>query len=270
MAFIGDVNKDGFGDIMVAAPGQTKWLYRTTVGTDGTVTQTRYLQASGEVSIFLGSSAGVSQEPYWTYIDDDNRQDKFSLTAGDLNQDGFIDIVIGSPTASVGTGTSAVSQAGIVRVFLGSENGLAHDPSLTLSGTQTGGWFGNAVRVVGDVNGDEFPDLMIGAYGERSAEPVYAGRAYLYLGSTKGLSQYPHQVFEGDESQDRFGASIAGADVNNDGFADVVIGCPIETTRPWEKDPSERRSCTWDRKRACGPAFGSPIRNNSAASLAGK
>ena len=179
-------------------------------------------------------------QPFWSIADAGAATYGFSLTAGDLNQDGFVDIVIGSPntTVRVVSDTGAVtvlSQAGTVQVFLGSANGPSHAPSRTLNGTQGSGAFGNSVQVVGDVNGDGFLDLLVGAFYERSALPVYAGRAYLYLGTEKGLSEYPYQILEGDRSQDRFGASVAAAgDVNNDGFADVVIGAPerAESTEP--------------------------------------
>ncbi|MEE8450981.1 MAG: cadherin-like domain-containing protein [Thermoguttaceae bacterium] len=229
VSFIGDVNQDGFDDFAAAAPGDLVSSTITTVEADGTVTET-IEWVTGQIYVFLGSDDGIRPLPAWSIAGDDLDVDHYSLSAGDLNMDGFVDLVVGSPDSDVdrvdGTNVVRVNQAGKVQVFFGSEEGLSPEPSATYKGEQTGGHFGHSVQVLGDVNGDGFPDLMIGAPDEQS-ETVGAGRAYLYLGSEEGLSPYPAQVFEGDANQDRFGASIAAAgDVNNDGFADAVIGAP--------------------------------------------
>ncbi|HNO06690.1 MAG TPA: integrin alpha, partial [Flavobacteriales bacterium] len=80
-------------------------------------------------------------------------------TAGDLNGDGRSDVVIGAPYTLVGGG----GNTGRVYVHYGTNSGITTVPSLVLNGPQAGGLYGSAVSTAGDVNGDGFSDLLIGA-----------------------------------------------------------------------------------------------------------
>ena len=167
----------------------------------------------------------------------------YSLSAGDLNADGFVDVVIGSPDSDVDrfddTDVVHLSEAGKVRVFFGSAKGLAEEAAITYEGDQAFGHFGHSVQVVGDVNGNGIADLVAGAPDQHDKDPE-AGRTYLYLGSDAGPSRYPDRVLSGDSANGRFGASVSTAgDVNNDGLADVVIGAP---QRP---DPAGGTGAAW-------------------------
>jgi hypothetical protein len=105
--------------------------------------------------------------------------------------------------------------------------------------------FGHAVASAGDVNGDGFEDIIVGApsFTDVNAEfPLFeAGKAYVYLGSESGLAATPAWTSLGDDQINaRFGSSVAGAgDVNRDGFDDVIVGAPLFNTTPPEDVPNQ-------------------------------
>ena len=130
-------------------------------------------------------------------------------SAGDINGDGYTDVVVG---ANGGAG------AGAVYVYLGTKNGLPSSPTTTLSGPSATSYFGCSVDGAGDINGDGYDDIVVGADGGN-------GAAYVYLGGASGLSTTPSITFQGPTANGDFGISVAGAgDVNRDGFADVIVG----------------------------------------------
>ena len=137
-------------------------------------------------------------------------------TVLDVNGDGFADVAVGAWAASHFVGN--------VFVYLGSPGGLASTPATTLTGPDGPGYFGTSVASAGDVNGDGFADVIVGANGVQNFDET--GAAYLYLGGANGLSATPVSTIEGpDGPRVSFGISVAGAgDVNGDGYADVVIG----------------------------------------------
>lgn len=139
----------------------------------------------------------------------------FSMTASDVNGDGFADLVASAPNQGMDSGG--------VYVF----NGTATGPSPTatsISHTTPGELFGWSVSSAGDFNGDGYGDVIVGAPQWASGR----GRAYLFLGSTGGLATAPSVTLdpaEGPGSQCAF--SVAGiGDVNGDGLSDLAIGCP--------------------------------------------
>ena len=114
-------------------------------------------------------------------------------------------------------------------------------PVWRTEGDQDAAYLGHSVDTAGDVNGDGFADVIVGAYlwgnGESSK-----GRAYVYLGSPSGLSTTPDWTGEGSQSTARFGYSVGGAgDVNGDGFDDVIVGSPL-----WHQgQPTEGRALVY-------------------------
>jgi hypothetical protein len=81
--------------------------------------------------------------------------------------------------------------------------------------------FGSAVSSAGDVNGDGYDDVIVGAHYYGAAE----GRAYVYHGSSSGLSATAAWMIEGDQGFAQLGNSVSGAgDVNGDGCDDVIVG----------------------------------------------
>ena len=163
--------------------------------------------------------------PAWTADPTDQMGAEFGYSvasAGDVNGDGFSDVIVGAYLWGTGEGRAYV--------YHGSASGLSagDSPDWTADPTnQMDAEFGCSVAGAGDVNGDGFDDVIVGACAWDS---TYSdeGRAYVYYGSASGLSPGDSPDWTADPSdQDGagFGFSVAGtADVNGDGFSDVIIG----------------------------------------------
>ena len=196
VAAAGDVNGDGYSDVIVGDP--------------------RYLN-KGRALVFHGSAAGLPGTPSWTFeTAGPGAQLGFAVgTAGDVNGDGFSDVVVGSPTQS---------SSGYVVAFYGSASGLHTVPDFAFPSLQSGADLGYSVATAGDVNGDGYADVIVGAPRHDSGQ-TDEGRAFLYLGSASGLVSSTWAA-ESDQVGAAFGHSVAPAgDINGDGYADVVIGC---------------------------------------------
>jgi len=135
-------------------------------------------------------------------------------TAGDVDGDGDAELLM--PAYNY---TSPVDSG--AWMFSGSAAGLETDP--TAAWTATVSSFGFSLANVGDLNGDGFADAVVGApdYGNGS------GRAWWYAGSASGLSDSPAGTLGARAYGSQFGYAIDGAgDVNNDGYADLLVGAP--------------------------------------------
>jgi hypothetical protein len=144
--------------------------------------------------------------------------------AGDVNGDGIPDIVVGAPYEDP-PGTPF--DAGRAYIFSGRSGESLHE---LISPNETpGGYFGRAVAGVGDMNGDGYDDVMVGANRENPGSgPEGAGRAHIFSGRT-GRLLYT-LVSPNEEQWGYFGYSVAGAgDVNGDGHPDVMVGAYNET-----------------------------------------
>jgi hypothetical protein len=151
---------------------------------------------------------------------------EFVANAGDVDGDGYIDVAIGQVCFDA---TPCASGTSNIFVYRGGPNGGAIPP-VTDGGAQSvspsfvlpspageSAQFGRAVKGVGDVNGDGYADLFVGA------PTAGSGVAYVYFGSAQGLSDTNRIELSG--SGEGFGIDGAGAgDVDGDGFADVLIG----------------------------------------------
>jgi hypothetical protein len=95
-------------------------------------------------------------------------------------------------------------------------------PEFIVNGDQNNGGLGSDVGSAGDVNGDGFSDIAIGApdFGESNN-----GRAFINTGSSSGLNATPVQTIVGNQARSEFGLGISSAgDVNGDGLADLIVG----------------------------------------------
>jgi hypothetical protein len=93
-------------------------------------------------------------------------------------------------------------------------------------GAETGGELGWSVSGTGDVNGDGFAGVLVGAPAV-SGDAYREGLVYVFLGSVAGLPSTANLTLSGGQQGARFGAAVhGGGDVNNDTYADVVVGAP--------------------------------------------
>lgn len=206
----GDVNGDGYSDVLISA-----YLYDLNIANQ---------KDHGIVNLYLGSSTGITsqQQPSRTFYGKDNDHMGSSIAcAGDVNGDGYSDILLGAEYYDNGQ-----FNEGGVFVYYGSQGsvGIVGEPVATMESNQADGWFGTAVASAGDVNGDGFSDIALGAY-QYDKGSNNEGVVMIYFGSPNQINTIPDQILEGDQIEAQFGFSVACAgDVNADGFADLIVG----------------------------------------------
>ena len=132
--------------------------------------------------------------------------------AGDINGDGFSDVIIGAKGDNK------------AYVYHGSASGLSTTADWTAENNQSLCYFGCSVSTAGDINGDGYSDVIIGAYGYDN-DQENEGRAFLYLGSSIGLDQVTSWTAESNQEGASFGIGVSTAgDINGDGYSDVISG----------------------------------------------
>jgi len=201
----GDVNGDGFDDVIIGATGA--------INGAGAKGAAYILHSSG--------AAGINVVPAKTLFSGNQGFGTSVSDAGDINRDGYDDVIVGAPLYS----TANASLCGAAMIYFGSGNGVITPGTVVTSGL-AGTKMGNCLDNAGDLNGDGYSDIAIGAnlasYGN-----VSEGAVYVWHGSSSGIpsNNFPTKLLQSDQDNAEMGISVAGAgDVNGDGFSDLVVG----------------------------------------------
>jgi hypothetical protein len=214
VAMVGDFDGDGFADVMAGAP----------YGDDGWTN-------AGETNIYYGEASPIdpNKDVRLNGISLNSHSGQAVASAGDVDGDGYDDVLVGAPEANIG-GLSAVGQAYLVfgaSSFPGTYALASASPRF--EGIEQVEFAGQAVSTAGDVDGDGRADILIGAPGASSN----AGATYLVFGApaqpneTIGLAAADVR-FHGTEPGGQSGCSVSAAgDVNGDGYGDVIIGASM-------------------------------------------
>jgi hypothetical protein len=190
----GDVNGDGYDDVIVGAYYNSFYTGRTYIYFGGNSMDNVADVMTGETTII------------WNYFG------QSVSGAGDVNGDGYDDVIVGAPGYLYNTGRSYIYFGG------SSMNNVA---DVTMTGEGSGNCFGFSVSGAGDINGDTYDDVIVGAYGN-----VFTGRSYIYFGGSR-MDNVADVIMTGESNGDYFGFSVSGAgDVNGDGYDDVIVGAP--------------------------------------------
>ncbi len=202
VAGVGDLDGDSFDDFAIGA-----WL-ADAPGID-----------SGAARVF----SGFDGSPIYTFLGDDagDQMGTSLASAGDVNNDGTPDIIVGAILDDNGGGNS-----GMARIYSGSDGTILH----TLNGTGGFDLFGISVDGIGDINADGFGDVIVGAMFDDN-NGTDSGSATVFSGADGSVLF----AVNGAAAGDQMGFSVAGpGDVNGDGVVDFAGGAPRASVNGFE------------------------------------
>ncbi len=198
VAGAGDVNGDGYDDIIVGK------------GFD---------HDTGKVYIYHGEPSGLNKTPVFTEVGQDATSN-FGVAAGRGGRRRWRRLCRCYRRCAAQPGGRAVRRQGLRLSGQPRRAWLSLRPSSPRA-RMLGDQFGFSVARAGDVNGDGFDDLVVGARGYQT----FTGRAYIYAGCAGGPQATPIFTATGEAANSNFGRSVSGAgDVNGDGLDDVGAG----------------------------------------------
>ena len=215
---LGDVNGDGIDDIITGAPGIN----------DGTILDI------GEAYIIFGATGIATSSVDVNNLNGSNgftvrgvnSSDKIGIvvsSAGDINNDGINDVLIGSSGKAI---VIFGSTAGFAALY--TTNDINGVNGIIFENTLLGGNFGQSLSNLSDVNGDGIDDVIIGASNRLGNAYVFYGSATIGntdAASLNGINGFKIEGFSQSSSGNGLNVSNAG-DINNDGIEDLILGYP--------------------------------------------
>ncbi|MBK8981612.1 MAG: FG-GAP repeat protein [Ignavibacteria bacterium] len=235
MADAGDINLDGYSDILISSPGEHTSLY------------------AGYVAVYFGSLNGLSNDYKWQFKKLGSAVTEFARSVSgncDINGDGFGDIIVGEPKYANGQ-----TDEGRIYVFYGSQDGLPDSADWVYESNVEWARLGYSVSTAGDYNGDGYDDVIVGAPGYPNNYLSAHGRVMIFLGSANGLSNDPvYSFINWLDGYTGMGDVVSCAgDINGDGYSDVIAGEPY-----WPPPPSRPGDIQYESNGRFWVSFGSP------------
>lgn len=201
----GDFNGDGFTDLAIGEP----WF-----GAND--------KKHGAVHFYHGDSSGFSKVSEIQYNEIYSAYG-FSIAAGDIDNDGFDDVIVGAPWNDNGSSGNQQLDYGAIFIYKGSSTGVNTSAHFTKFGAQVGQQVGRSLTFSNSLHNDAFGDFISSSSGENNTY-TNTGSIDVWYGSSDGYSWTTSKV-RGNLINDYQGLWVNNAgDVNGDGFEDIIVG----------------------------------------------